>query len=274
MSDLVSTPQNPTILPPVQEVLSPEEFNVRTHDDAIERASKAYRMSTMMIAWHGHRMKMNDGWTQLGFEPGPRGEEAYRKAKNIPKSTWYKALRIGMAFNNLSLPELERIPISTAEILLAVNPLIMADFDWVRESRQLPEEELASLVITRNRAIGDDREPLQALIFRVPYLAHDSINAMLESFKTRHELSSKSQALEMLVADRHDQENLIASTDQAIRLIEASLTVLRNNRRIQGTEADEWLELAMEVLSAAYEKTVQGSRQGHAQGVQNNGGRS
>jgi hypothetical protein len=149
-------------------------------------------------------MRMCEGWTSLGLEPGPRGEEAYRESLGIPRSSWYRAVRIGQAFHQLSLPDLERLPIGNAEILLSVNPLILNDHNWVHEARTLQGQQLAELVASRNKAIGDNREPLASMIFRVPLLARKAIETMLTTFQKRHELSSRSQAFEMLIADRHE----------------------------------------------------------------------
>ena len=99
--------------------------------------------------------------------------------------------------------------------LLSVNPLILNDHNWVHEARTLHGQQLAELVASRNKAIGDNREPLASMIFRVPLLARKAIETMLTTFQKRHELSSRSQAFEMLIADRHDQRNLLAAVAQA-----------------------------------------------------------
>ena len=112
----------------------------------------------------------------------------------------------------------------------------------------------------RNRAMGDKREPLTSMIFRVPTLARKAIDSMLQGFMKKHELSSKSQALELLVADNHDRVNLLAAMQQAQRLVEASAELLRRKKVLQGTDADEWLRMAGEVLDAAYKEAVQSAR--------------
>ena len=226
----------------------------------------------MRLAYYGHRMRMCDGWTQFGFETGPRGEEAYRNSRGIPRSTWYRAVRIGQAFHQLPLWELERIPIENANTLLAVNPIIFNDYNWTQEARTKSNEELALLVTERNRLIGDNREPLTAMIFRVPVLARKALDKMLDGFMKKHELSSKSQALECLIADRHDQANLAAGIHKARTMVAASLRLLRDKNAIQGTDADEWLKLATEVLDEVYEKAVQGTRE-KPKNVQDAGGR-
>jgi hypothetical protein len=182
-------------------------------------------------------------------------------------------LRIGQAFHQLALPELERIPVENANTLLSVNPMLWNDHNWVQEARTKSNTELAELVTVRNRAIGDKREPLTSMIFRVPTLARKAIDGMLQTFMKKHELSSKSQALELLVADRHDQVNLLAAMEQAQRMVEASAELLRRKRVLQGTDADEWLRIAGEVLNAAREEAIQSTRS-KAERRQEAGGRS
>jgi hypothetical protein len=250
-------------------VLPPEREPIHDYDAALHDAAKAYRVSTMRIAFYGHRMRMTEGWTVLGLEPGPRGEEVYRESLGIPRSSWYRAVRIGQAFHQLSLPELERIPIGNAEILLAVNPQIFNDHNWVHEARTLKGEHLAALVASRNKAIGDSREPLASMIFRVPLLARKAIETMLTKFQKQHELSSRSQAFELLIADRHDQRNLMAAVAQAKKLVGAAVQNLNRKHGVRHTDEFEWLRLATEVLDEAYEKEVQATRQRREKGVQN-----
>ena len=206
-------------------------------------------------------------------EAGPRGEDNYREDLGIPRSTWFRAFRIGQSFHQLALPELERIPVENANTLLSVNPLLWDDHNWVHEARTKSNTELAELVTVRNRAIGDKREPLTSMIFRVPTLARKAIDSMLQGFMKKHELSSKSQALELLVADNHDRVNLLAAMQQAQRLVEASAELLRRKKVLQGTDADEWLRMAGEVLDAAYKEAVQSARS-KAERRKESGGRS
>lgn len=219
------------------------------------------RLSTMRVAYYGFRMRLSEGWTAFMFEPGPRGEEEYRDSLGIPRSTWYKAVRIGQSLHQLTLPELERIPVGNAEILLAVNSAILHDHNWVFEARTLSPKNLAQLVTERNKAAGDTREPLTSMVFRVPFLARQAIDKMLDAFMHRHELSSKSQALEMMVADRHDQTSLVASCFQAKQLMSAAVEKLRRRRDYRETEEMAWIITAAEVLDEAYEKALQATRE-------------
>lgn len=247
-------------MPPTGEILGPEQSPVYEYNEALCRAAKAYRMSTMHVAYYGHRMRMCEGWTEFGLEPGPRGEEAYREQLGIPRSSYYRAVRIGQAFHQLTLEELEVLPIGNAEILLSVNPMIIGDYPWVHEARIMSGPDLAAIVSKRNKLIGDNREPLASMTFKVPLLARKSIEGMIETFQKRHELTSKSQAFEMLVADRHDQSNVLAAMSQAKRLIEGSVEQLRRRGRLKDTDADQWLVMAMEVLDEAHKEAVQGTK--------------
>lgn len=212
----------------------------------------------MRIAYYSFRMRLNDGWVGLGYPPGPRGEEQYRESVGVPRSTWYRMARIGQVLHQLSLSELERIPVVNAEILLSVSPTIWHDFSWVHEAKSLASDRLAELVTERNKAAGEDREPMQTMVFRIPALAKQAITTMLEAFQHKHELSGKAQALELLIADRYDRGNLLGSMNQARKLIEAVLFQLRDWKQFK--EQVDWLELASEVLHAASQEAIQASR--------------
>ena len=228
------------------------------------------RQSSMRIAYWGFRMRLSEGWTGMGFAAGPRGEEQYRESLGIPRSSWYRLIRIGQALHQLSLQDLERIPITNAEILLSVHPTIWHEFSWLHEARSLPAERLAHLVTERNKKAGGDREPMVNFVARIPYLAKEAIDRMLETFQHKHELSSKGQALELLVAERHDRPSLLGAVAQAHTLIAAVHARIKNRQGMK--EEADWLQLAMGVLNEAHSEAVSAARQ-KSKGVQNNGGR-
>jgi hypothetical protein len=257
-------------LPPAGEVLSPEHSPVTEYHEELIRASHALRRSLMRIAYYGFRIRLSEGWAMLGFEPGPRGEEAYRESLGIPRSTWYKYLRIGQGLHQLSLEDLERIPVSNAELLIQVNPALTHEFPWVHEAKTKTPAQLAQLVADRNKAAGDDREPLSTMVLKVPILAKRAMEDMLESFQHKHELSSKGQALELLIADLHRDANLLAAVHQARQLLDG-VQRSRAVRSAPESEESTWLAMAKEVLDAGYEEAIQASR-AKSNGSQKGGG--
>jgi hypothetical protein len=255
---------------PIGEVLAPESYPIAQYDTELRAAARNYRYSLAKIAYYGFRLRLTDGWTSLGFEPGPRGEEAYRESLDIPRSTWYKAVRIGQALHQLSLEDLSRIPTTNADLLTQVDPAIIHDHAWVSEAKSLPPKEMADLVATRNRTVGG-KEPLSTLIFRVPFLAKRAIEDMLEAIQHKYELSSKGQTLELMIADLHNDANLIAATDKAQRLLAG---IAESMKRRQAPEDEQaWLRLAREVLNEGHEKAVSAAREKQARS-QKNGGRA
>jgi hypothetical protein len=68
----------PDILPPAGEVLAPESQPVAEYHGALLQAARNLRKSLYQIAYYGFRMRLSEGWTAFGLEPGPRGEDAYR----------------------------------------------------------------------------------------------------------------------------------------------------------------------------------------------------
>lgn len=254
----LSLPASTTSAPPVGEVLSPESHPIAQYHQELQQAARAYRNSLAKIAYYGFRLRLTDGWTAMGFEPGPRGEEAYRDSLDIPRSTWYKAVRIGQALHQLSLDDLSKIPTTNAELLTQVDPAIVHDHPWVAEAKSLPPKEMADLVATRNREVGG-KEPLSTLVFRVPFLAKRAIEDMLEAIQHKYELSSKGQTLELMIADLHHDANLIAAADRAERLMAG---IAESMKRRQAPEDEQaWLRLAAEVLHEGYEKAVEAARQ-------------
>lgn len=245
--------------PPVQEVLAPDaDHEVET---GLRRAAQSYRTTMAQLAFFSFRWMLCEGWTRHGFEAGTAGENRYREeVLQVPRSSYFKARRIGQALHQLTLEELEAIRPTNLELLLQVSPTLWHDFSWVKEARLLKPAKFAELIADRNKAAGENREPLSRFTIKVPYLAKQAMEAMVEEFRRKNELSSPGQALEMLIADRHDRADLLSAAANASQMIGAVLKSLDNMGRIN-VEAREWLKLSKEVLDEAHEKTVQAARQ-------------
>jgi len=256
---------------PQGEVLAPEPESIRSYHFELTEAARNFRRCVAQIAYYGFRMRLSEGWTALGFESGPRGEEAYRDSLGIPRSTYYKHVRIGQMLHQLPLEDLARIPTTNAELLIQVNPTLTHDHNWVREAQTMKPAQFAQLVTSRNKTVGDDREPMTGLNFRVPFLAKQAIENMIEVFQHRHELSSRGQALELMVADRHADPNLLSSVHQARQLLHGVLSSM-SKRKAGDSEEAVWTRMAKEILDESYEKAVQAARQKPARN-QADGGR-
>jgi hypothetical protein len=251
------------------EVLSPESHPVEDYHSELQSAARNFRYSMARIAYYGFRMRLSEGWVALGLEPGPRGEEAYRESLDIPRSSWYKAVRLGQSLHQLSLEDLTRIPTTNAELLLQVDPSLWHDHNWLSEAKTLKPKAMAELVAERNKTVGG-KEPLSTMVVKVPFLAKRAMEEMLESVQHKYELSSKGQALELMIADLHQDANLVSAAEQALQLLRG---VAESMTRRQAPESDEtrWLNLAIEVLNEGYEKAVSSSREKSNRGKANGG---
>lgn len=262
---------SPSYIPQGQ-VLAPEQVSIREYHAELQSAARNLRQSLAKIAFYGWKMRLNQGWTAIGFAPGSKGEEAYADSLDIPRSSYFKHVRIGQCLHQLTLDELTKIPTTNAELLIQVNPALWLDHNWVREAQTMKSTKLAELVAARNKTVGDEREPLTNMVVRVPFLAKEAMETMLESVQTKYQLSSKGQALEFMIADLHNDANLIAAVNQARQLIEGTIKSMRRRKALEGEE-EGWLLLAKGLLDESYEKAVQTARQ-KSNGGQKAGGRS
>lgn len=243
------------------EILAPIPNSVEEIDRELRVAASAYRKTFARLAYWSFRFFLCEGWTTRGFEAGSAGENAYREqVLHIPRSTYMKARRVGQVLNAIPLEELEMIRTTNLLALLDVNPVIQHDFPWLKEAKMLQPVRFAELVAERNRAAGDDRDPLVSYSVRLPALAKESIEAMLESFRKRHGLTSPGRALELLIADRYDRPSLLGAVDQAREL----LAGVEKSRQQYGKLTDEaatWLQLAKEVLDEASAQAISAAGQ-------------
>jgi hypothetical protein len=251
------------------EVLPPAETPLLQYHAELQSAAKIYRSGIAKIAYFGFRMRLSEGWVVFGFEPGTRGEDAYRESLDIPRSTYYKAVRIGQALHQLSFADLERISTTNAELLMQVNPAIMHDHPWISEAKVLKPKAFAELVAERNKTVGD-KDPLATIALKVPFLAKQAIENMLESFQHRHELSSKGQALELMIADLQYDASLLSAVEQARKLL-AGVAQSMKNRRTADEDEQTWVMMAKELLDESYEKAVQAARKKQVRGEKDGG---
>lgn len=245
--------------PPLRpEVLEPEADTAI--EEGLQQAAASYRSTMAELAYFSFRWMLCEGWTRRGYEPGTAGENAYREeVLQVPRSSYFRARRIGQALHQLSIDELRAIRPTNLELLLQVSPTLWSDFRWVHEAKLLKPKRFAELIVERNRAAGDTREPLARFSVKVPFLARQAMETMVEEFRKKNELSSTGQALELLIADRHDRVNLLSAAAKASEMIRGVIRSLDTKGRIT-LEAREWLKLAKEVLDEARAKEIQAAR--------------
>jgi len=244
---------------PQGEVLSPESQPIQDLHRELVSAARALRSCLAKVSYYGWRMRLCEGWTALAYPAGSKGEEAYAESIGIPRSTWYRHVRIGQLLHQLTYEDLERIPTTNAELLIQVNPAICHDFNWTREAQVLKPNKFAELVAQRNKAAGDDREPLASLVLKVPFLAKQAVESMIEDFQHKHQLNSKGQALELMIADRSQDASLLSSVHQARQLL-VGVEELMKQRGAEDSDEIRWIHMAKEILDESYEKTVQAAR--------------
>lgn len=249
--------QTAEFLPP-PEVLAPEHPNLRRYDSELRSAARNYRQSVLKIGYYGARLRMTEGWRDLGFE----SEEDYRESLDVPRSTWYKYVRICQNYMQLSLPELEAYQITNLQLLLKVNPSIADNHPWMDEALALKPKKLAELVAERNRAVGDEREPLTSYRVTVPFLAKRAIEQQVEDFQKKHGLSSPGQALEFLIVDRAGEPGILTELSQIRKLLSGVAQSLQMKaNRCQLEQERSWIKLAWEMTDACYQKAIQAARQ-------------
>jgi len=237
-------------------VSAPAVSEIRELDKNIRQSVREYNLSFAHLAYYGWRLKLNDGFAELGY----KNEHAYMLSLGIGKTWWFQAVAIGQALSSLPLSELEKIPVGQALLLLDVKPEIRTQFPWAQEAQADSFSQLARKIEDRNRIIpGPERVPMTPLSIRVPATAKGSIFRNLQEFKDRHNLSSIGQALEFAVADKIQDNSVLGDLNDAIRLIEG---VYRSLGKRGGMEDErDWTHLALERVRSVYRKLLDVSRE-------------
>ena len=234
---------------------SPTLSENRQLDQHIRSAIRQHNVSFMHVAYYGWRLKLNNGFTELGYAD----EYAYMMSLGVSRSWWFEALAVGQALNSLPLEEIEKIPIGQAQLLLQIKPEVRTQYPWAKEAQQDSFRDLAKKIEARNALIpGPEKIPTTPITFRVAATAKEAICKNLESFREKHDLASIGQALEFAVADKTQDTNILAGLYEALKLMSGVRFAL--NKRSMAEER-QWLDLATERVREAYKTLLQASRE-------------
>lgn len=214
-------------------------------------------MALRAIGWYGIRIKLANGWQQAGYED----EEACWKALDVPRSVWYKYLRLCLATFSLSLEDLNQISIANLEMMAADIPdATRYDFDWVGDAKRLSPREFAQVITDRNVSAGSGSTPMDYVRFKVPFLAKTMIEETVSDFQKKYELASPGSALELLVADRFDRQSILGAVIAA-RAILRRMDLMLDNAGCFARDVRESVVEARDILGAACAKAIQDARQ-------------
>ena len=100
---------------------------------------------------------------------------------------------------------------------------------------------------------------MSTIALKVPFLAKQAIEDMLETFQHKHELTSRGQALELMIADLQYDSNLLSSVHQVRKLLAGVAQSMAKRKAPEEEQA--WLAMAREVLDAGYTQAVQTARE-------------
>lgn len=233
-----------------------------TYDRELRRAAKGLKASLTMLAYYGARMRAGDLFSSLGYN----SEDEYRESLGVPRSTWFKYIRIGELLYDLSLDDLQAISTGNAELLIQVDPMLRLDYDWVTEAKQLTCESFAELISKRNRQTGAPREPQTYFRAKVPYSVKKFLEESLENFRVKNELTSTAQALEFLIAERHDTPTILETLQQAQGLLRVVLNLLERRQIPEFNEEFYLIKKSWRLIREARQETI--SRTNQAAGVE------
>ncbi len=261
-----------TFAPAIAPVVLPPQGSaeLRLFDREVRQTAKVLKSATMRLAYFSSRLRAamaesGGDWSVLGVQivvedaSGnfvPRlavTEDEYRRGLDIPRSTYFKAAGIGEALSQISLEDMEQIPVGCAMLLLQVDPSIISAYPWVREAKFLSEEEFARKIAQRNRQHGIEREPTANFSIKVPVTTKKFLEETVERFRVEHELGTTAEALELLIADIHDRPNAMATMKAAKTLIEWSMNRLRKRKGGEDRREFQWLNRAFTMLTKTYQ---------------------
>ncbi len=184
----------------------------------------------------------------------------------VSRAWYYHAVAIGQACAHMSEEELGDIPVGVAELMLSVRPEIRTMYRWADEAKILSYGQFARNVEERNGQIHGESKKAQAVLsIRVPAVAKEAVLERMEEYKVRHSLSSPGQALELMVAERWESKNALASLVEVRELL---ASVARSMKPVpRRAKMKEKLFRARTRLDEAYEELVRLNREGDSDAI-------
>lgn len=242
---------------PSLHVVSPVELSeAQRLDREVRSAARQYNTSFARMAYYGYRLKLIDGFEELGYS----SEYAYMASLGVGKSWWYEALSVAEALYPLPLEEMEKLSVGQCQLLLQIKPEIRQSYQWTKEAQSDSYRDFAQKIEDRNRLVpGPEKVPMAPISIRVPAAAKGAIFQSLSEFQKKHQLSSIGQALEFAVTEKLQGESALACLKEAMQLMTGvSLSICK----LEGTEqARQWLSLARDRVNDAYRQLLEASRE-------------
>lgn len=239
------------------QVLPPSNVELYRWDKEITRAAQAHQLCVWTIAYYGFKMKLASAWREFKCDT----EDQYREKKGIARSTWYLYIGIVQNLPDITLENLQKIPLTNAQILAQVDPELRHQYPWIQDAQTLAPKELAERFVERSRTAGKPREPMTFVRFKVPFSAKAAIETMITEFKNENELGSDGRAIELLVADRYDRVNVLGKLEAARRHV-ANLSAWLMERNVRDEKTVEHLSELARLLNEAFTEALESSRQG------------
>ena len=237
----------PTILPPESTT-----SDLHLYDTRLRAAAVNYGKCLRAIGYYGWRLQLADQWGVFQCED----EEAYRESLDIPRSSYYKWVRIGKVLHNLTLDQLEQISTSNLEILSQLDADQIPRY--IEQAVTMQPRELAAYVADCTRGDGKPFEPQDYVRFKVPVSSKNFLEEAVHDFQVKHNLASSGRALELMVADIHDRLNVMGALLQIRTLLAEAQEALGDRE----PAVHQLIEEARTKAGEAYTQALSEAREG------------
>lgn len=238
---------DPVVLPP-QATTS----DLHLYDTKLRQAAVKYGKCLRAIGYYGWRLQLADQWQLFQCED----EEAYRESLDIPRSTYYKWVRIGKVLHSLTLEQLEQVSTSNLEILSQLDADQIPRY--LEQAVTQPPTEFAKYIADCNQKEGSAFEPKDYVRYKVPVSSKKFLEEAVGEFQAKHNLASPGRALELMVADIHDRLNVMGVLLQIRNLLAEAQEKLADRE----PEVHQLIEEARIKAGEAYTQALSEAREG------------
>ncbi len=185
-----------------------------------------------------------------------------RLSLDIPEATYYKWVRISGLLPDLSLEEFEAIRVTNLELLTQIEQEQWHDYPWLEEARTLDAQALADRIASRNLANGNGREPMVYYREKIPYSSLKMIETAVEAFREKHDLTSTGRALELLIADKVTEPDIVLADYVEIRRMLSDFGLLLQQECVVSLKVYNALDAIRSFVGEKYQKALSAARQG------------
>jgi len=223
------------VLPAVGSAMAVDLCVLQEADRQLTEAVTSLQKSSMKVGWYGRIVKLSNGFEALGYAD----EKAYRAAKGVGRSTWYRMVRIAEDFRDLDRDQFLRMTAENAEHLARL-PLedrytggtMVKDqiVRWIDLAATMNEEQFQKALLEAQAAAADVPVAEMPVTFKMRVFEGQRpvIIATIDAFQKEHSMKTPGEALEAICVEVQGRKSFASFMQDALPRLRGAMRLTQD----------------------------------------------